>query len=748
MTNVCRVRADAERAWFRVRTTLVDVDGRDGTTAQPTARVRLAAAGVALILDVPDDALPTVVHWGADPGPLSADELATATLSTRPPFASNGVDAPLPVALLPEGWTGWTGTPGLSGHRRGADWSPRFQPTSVVVESREDVPGGHLEIHAVDALTHLGLSLRVEMLASGLVRLRAALENTGDTPYTLDALQLALPIPTRADEVLDLAGRWAKERVPQRRAFTVGAHTREGRHGRTGADAATLLIAAESSVDFDRGDAWGVHVAFSGNHRSIAERAFTGERLLYGGELLLPGEVELEPGDSYETPWVYGAYGHGLDEVAARFHDHLRARPTHPRTARPVVMNVWEAVYFEHDLERILPLVELAARVGVERFVLDDGWFGSRRDDRSGLGDWTVAEEVWGDGRFAQLVAAVKDQGMEFGLWFEPEMVNLDSDVARAHPEWLLQVPGRLPVEARHQQVLDLTHPEAFEHIRRSIVTLVQCYAIDFIKWDHNRDLVDAGSTRTGRAGVHAQTLAAYRLLDEIRLACPGLEIESCSSGGARVDLGILERTDRVWASDCIDPRERQQIQRWTAQLLPPELVGSHIGAERAHTTGRKNDLSFRAATALFGSLGVEWDLSRASADELEELAAWIAFYKQTRHLVHTGRVVRRSLEGGDVWMTAAIGRDQSEALYQVVLRERHVTWPVGAVRLPGLRAETRYRVRAAGPDAGSAYDPRIHPAWWVEGLTATGAMLGEIGVQVPALAVDHAVHLHVEELS
>lgn len=748
MTNVCRVRADAERAWFRVRTTLVDVDGRDGTTAQHTARVRLAAAGVALILDVPDDALPTVVHWGADPGPLSADELATVTLSTRPPFASNGVDAPLPVALLPEGWTGWTGTPGLSGHRRGADWSPRFQPTSVVVETREDVPGGHLEIHAVDALTHLGLSLRVEMLASGLVRLRAALENTGDTPYTLDALQLALPVPTRADEVLDLAGRWAKERVPQRRAFTVGAHTREGRHGRTGADAATLLIAAESGVDFDRGDAWGVHVAFSGNHRSIAERAFTGERLLYGGELLLPGEVELEPGDSYETPWVYGAYGHGLDEVAARFHDHLRARPTHPRTARPVVMNVWEAVYFEHDLERILPLVELAARVGVERFVLDDGWFGSRRDDHSGLGDWTVAEEVWGDGRFAQLVSAVKDQGMEFGLWFEPEMVNLDSDVARAHPEWLLQVPGRLPVEARHQQVLDLTHPEASEHIRRSIVTLVQRYAIDFIKWDHNRDLVDAGSTRTGRAGVHAQTLAAYRLLDEIRLACPGLEIESCSSGGARVDLGILERTDRVWASDCIDPRERQQIQRWTAQLLPPELVGSHIGAERAHTTGRKNDLSFRAATALFGSLGVEWDLSRASADELEELGAWIAFYKQTRHLVHTGRVVRRSLEGGDVWMTAAIAPDQSEALYQVVLRERHVTWPVGAVRLPGLRAETRYRVRAAGPDAGTAYDPRIHPAWWAEGLTATGAMLGEIGVQIPALAVDHAVHLHVEELS
>lgn len=727
-------------------TALVDDDTlKQGGTKWPP-QVRLAAAGVALIVELPPHSLPVVVHWGADPGPLDETELATIVTATRAPLATNGVDEPVAVAVLPEGWTGWTGTPGLSGHRQGADWSPRFRPTSVVVDEGEG-GGGSIDVLAADDDAHLGLALRIEMLASGLVRARASMENVGGGGYTLDSLQLALPVPTRANEILDLAGRWAKERVIQHRPFTVGAHAREGRHGRTGADAATVLIAAERGVDFDRGDAWGVHVAFSGNHRTLAERSFTGERLLYGGELLLPGEVELAPGQTYAGPWIYGAFGRGLDELAGRFHDHLRSRPNHPQTARPVVMNVWEAVYFEHDLKRILPLVELAARVGVERFVLDDGWFGTRRDDRRGLGDWSVSPEVWGDDRFQQLVSAVKKRGMEFGLWFEPEMVNEDSDLARAHPEWLLQVPGRMPVEARHQQVLDITHPAAFAYIRDSIVGLVDQYEIDFIKWDHNRDLVDAGSTMTRRAGVHNQTLATYRLLDEIRVACPGLEIESCSSGGARIDLGILERTDRVWASDCIDPHERQQIQRWTAQLVPPELVGSHIGSERAHTTGRKNDLSFRAATAVFGSLGVEWDLAEASESELLAVSAWIAFYKEVRDLVRTGRTVRRSLEGGDVWLTGLIAPDRSEALYQVVLRERHITWPAGTVRLPGLNPTAKYRVRAAGPDAGAPFDPRVHPRWWLVGITATGSVLEEIGVQTPALDPDHAIHLYVEEL-
>ncbi|MDQ1204452.1 alpha-galactosidase [Microbacterium sp. SORGH_AS 862] len=723
--------------------TMQVTDEGDAAPISMSEDVRFVAGGVGLVVSLPSGSLPRIVHWGSDAfDDADADELARHAV---PPRATNGADVPVRVSLIPENSAGWTGTPGVSGHRAGRAWSPSFVPVSTEVEHRP--AGGRILVVARDELVGLELRLTIELLPSGLVRLASELKNVGADVYTLDGLTSAMPVPTRADLLFDLAGRWAKERVPQTRAFTVGTHLREGRHGRTGADAALVLMAGTPDLDFDRGEAWGLHVAFSGNHRTLAERAFSGERLLLGGELLLPGEIELAPGESYSAPAVYAAYGAGLDAVAARFHTHLRSRPHHPRSARPVVMNVWEAVYFDHDLDRLLELADLAQSVGVERFVLDDGWFGSRRDDTSGLGDWVLGEQVWGDGRFRRLVDGVRARGMEFGLWFEPEMVNPDSDLARAHPEWMLQVPGRLPISFRHQQVLDLTHPGAFAHVRDHVVALVQEYGISYIKWDHNRDLIDAGSTRTGRAGVHAQTHAAYRLLDEIRRAVPDLEIESCSSGGARVDLEILEHTDRVWASDCIDARERQQIQRWTAQLLPPELVGSHIGADRAHTTRRRLDLSFRAATSLFGHFGIEWDLSAATPEERDELAEWVAYYKRMRPLIHGGTTVRRALEDGDLWLHGAVAVDLSEALYLVTLRERHITWPVGRVRLPGLDPRRRYRLRASGP-ALEPYDERIHPSWWIDGTVLTGAALAEVGVHVPALDPDQVALLYVEALS
>ena len=708
--------------------------------------VRLAASGVALVLALPLDALPTVTHWGADPGPLDDTQLASIAASARAPRATNGVDVEVTVSVLPEGSRGWVGTTGVAGHRAGSAWSPRFVPTAVRTVDGDE--GGFVEIDATDPDAHLEVRLLIEMLPTGIVRMQARLTNTAEGDYLVEAVNLALPVPTRARQLVDFAGRWAKEKVVQSRPFTVGSHVREGRHGRTGADAATLLTAGTADLDFGGGEGWGMHVAFSGNHRVIGERVFSGERLLLGGELLLPGELPLATGESYDTPKVYAVYGKGLDDMAGRLHRHLRARPRHPRSPRPVVMNVWEAVYFDHDLDRLLDLARRAADVGVERFVLDDGWFGGRRDDTAGLGDWVLSEQVWGDGRFRLLVDEVRRLGMEFGLWFEPEMVNLDSDLARAHPDWILQVDGRMPVAFRHQQVLDLSHPGAFAHVRDQIVALVHEFDIDFIKWDHNRDLIDAGSTRTGRAGVHEQTLAVYRLLDEIRAACPRLEIESCSSGGARIDLEILERTDRVWASDCIDAHERQQIQRWTAQLLPPELVGSHVGAARAHTTGRRLDLDFRCATALFGHFGIEWDLTEASADDTARLKEWVALYRQSRALLHAGTMVRRELEQGDLWLHGSVAPDQAEALYLVTVRERPVTWPVGRVALPGLRRDLDYRLVAAGPGASAAYDERIHPTWWTDGITLSGAVLADIGVHIPALDPDQAALLHVKAVS
>ena len=219
--------------------------------------------------------------------------------------------------------------------------------------------------------------------------------------------------------------------------------------------------------------------------------------------------------------------------------------------------------------------------------MLDDGWFGSRRNDPPGLGDWVVSPEVWPRG-LHPLVDRVRELGMQFGLWFEPEMVNPDSDLARAHPEWIMAARAEWPIESRSQQVLNLGIPEAYEHVKAQILAVLKEYPIDYVKWDHNRDLVEAGNQGDGgRPGVHAQTLAFYRLLDEIRAAHPALEIESCSSGGGRVDLGVLERTDRIWVSDNIDPHDRQGMLRWTTQLIPPEYHGlaHRVGSLAHHRT-------------------------------------------------------------------------------------------------------------------------------------------------------------------
>jgi alpha-galactosidase len=367
-------------------------------------------------------------------------------------------------------------------------------------------------------------------------------------------------------------------------------------------------------------------------------------------------------------------------------------------------------VYFNHELQPLLDLADAASAIGVERYVLDDGWFGSRRDDFSGLGDWTVSKDVWPNG-LHPLVDHVTGLGMQFGLWFEPEMVNLDSDVARAHPEWVMATGERTPVASRHQQVINLGIPECYAYIRDAIFALLAEYDIGYIKWDHNRDLIDAGTAPAGRPGVHAQTEAVYRLMDEIRAAHPGLEIESCSSGGSRVDLGILQRTDRVWVSDCIDPHERQQMMRWTQQLIPPELLGAHIASGTSHTTGRTHELNFRAATAVFGHLGIEWDLRRATPDELEELGEWIAFYKANRGLLLGGDLVRVDFPDAALTAFGVIAPDKSRAIYSYTAVDAYDTVLLGRLRFPGLDPSRRYRVQPAM--VGRPPSGLRPPLWW-----------------------------------
>jgi len=683
--------------------------------------VHLRADGLSAVLDLSDGRLPAIVHWGADLGELTGADVATLARAGVHPIVANIVDQPVRVGMLPEHHTGWVGRPGISGSRGGQGWSPKFTTTGLRVDGVAVGAGAEqpslltlgtssLEISAADEVAGLGLLLRIELTAGGLLRSQAMLTNAGEDGYQLDDLVLAYPVPPVARELLDLAGHWGRERVPQRRAFTTGVHLREGRKGRTGADAATVLHAGVPGFGFGSGEAWGVHVGWSGNHTHYAERTFTGEQLLGGGELLLPGEIVLGSGESYTSPWLYGSFGDGLDEVARRFHRWLRSRPQHPSAERPMTINVWEAVYFNHQLQPLLDLADAAAAIGVERYVLDDGWFGSRRDDYSGLGDWTVSTDVWPDG-LHPLVDHVTGLGMQFGLWFEPEMINLDSDVARAHPEWVMATGERSPVPSRHQQVINLGIPDCYVYIRDAILAILAEYDVGYIKWDHNRDLIDAGTSPAGRPGVHAQTEAVYRLMDELRAAHPGLEIESCSSGGARVDLGILQRTDRVWVSDCIDPHERQQMMRWTQQLIPPELMGSHIASGTSHTTGRTHDLNFRAATAVFGHLGIEWDLRKATAAELEELGQWIGFYKANRNLLLRGDLVRVDYPDAALNAFGVVAPDKSRAIYSFTAMDAYDTVLLGRLRFPGLDPSRRYRVAPAM--VGTPPSGLRPPLWW-----------------------------------
>jgi alpha-galactosidase len=593
----------------------------------------------------------------------------------------------------------------------------------------------------------LRVEIWIELLEQGVVRARAEATNTGAGEYFLEELSLVFPVPLSADEILDFSGTWGREREPQRARMTMGCHLREGRHGRTGFDAPDMMFCGERGFSFERGRVWGLHVAHSGNHRSWVERCPDGNQVLGGGELLLPGEVCLASGDSYATPWLYLERGDGLDDAARRLHRWERALPAHPGPVRPVTLNVWEAVYFDQDVDVLIRLADRAAAVGTERFVLDDGWFRHRRNDRAGLGDWEVDPDVWPEG-LHPLVDHVRALGMEFGLWVEPEMVNPDSDLARAHPEWILRAGPDYPLEWRHQQVLNLSDPQAWEHIHRKLCALLEEYDIAALKWDHNRDLVASGDpARSGRPAVREQTLAVYRMMDVLRSEHPGLEIESCASGGGRIDLGMIEHVQRFWISDCIDPHERQAIARWTGQLVAPEYMGSHIASPRSHTTGRVSDLSFRAGTAIWGHLGFEWNLLGLSDEELRVLGEWVGFYKANRSLLLGGDVVRRDIGDGSVWLHGVVARDRSRALYQLTTRDRPSMSALGTFPLPGLTPDTRYRVRpnlvGGGPGGLNL------PAWArgdEAGIEAAGRQLSDSGLQVPLMDPDQVLLLEVEE--
>ncbi len=693
----------------------------------------LSAPTSSLLIEVVNGAL-VIRHWGA---PILGQNHDIA-LASQVSIANSSWDEPQLPGLMRESARGFLGRPTLSGHRNGKAWSTKFEVTDFHHQ------GNHCKVTLRDFHAELEVIVTFDLDAFGVLIQKATVKNIGNSDYVLNEFIHWLPLPREATQTLDFAGRWSNERQPQRRDIQIGTWVRESREGRSGHNFSIADIALTAQTSFQSGSAWATSIAWSGNSHYLVECGFDGQQSIGAGELLLAGEVILKGNESYEAPALFAVYSNqGLDGVSAAFHSHLRAREIHPKRPRPLTLNMWEALYFDHDEAKIRALVDVASEIGVERVVLDDGWFHSRRNDRSGLGDWVIDPAVWPNG-LIPVIEYINSKGIEFGLWFEGEMVNPDSDLYRAHPDWILHEGDRTPPLWRHQLVLDLGHEDAYKHVLEQTSSLLAAHNIVYIKWDHNRVLVDAG--HLGAAGVRRQTQAIYRLFAELKKRHPGLEIESCASGGARIDLGVIDYVDRFWTSDNNDALERQTIQRWTSQIIPPEMLGTHIGPTHGHQTGRTLELSMRAITALFGHAGIEWNITQATAEERANLATWAKYYKDNRALLHSGKSVRIDYLDEHGYLYGVVSADTKKSIFAYVQLTPTVTIHPASLKFAGLDAAANYSVKAVYP-AGKPRFMLITPPQWMDGITMSGSALATIGVSAPILAPANAVLIEITKL-
>jgi alpha-galactosidase len=687
---------------------------------------RLDGGGDSLVFLMPEAGAPTLAYWGPALGPGDAvADLAALGQHARP---GGGLDAGEALNWLPEAGQGFTGHPAILAHRDGCELITQLVIEDVAVTTTA------ARIALRDELAQIAVILDLTLdAATGILEGRVLLENRGQASLTLDWLA-AGALPSAYAELMVFDGRWGREFIPLRQTLTTGLMMKENRTGRTSHHAPPFLIAGEPAFGEARGEVFAVHLAWSGDHRLFAERLRDGRVQIQAGELLHPGEVILAPGERYETPRLYLARSdHGLNGLSDRLHTFVREQVLGGRLKakpRPVHFNTWEAVYFAHDLETLKTLADLAADVGAERFVLDDGWFKGRVDDRAGLGDWTVDLVKYPKG-LNPLIDHVRGLGLEFGLWVEPEMANANSDLLRAHPDWVLGAPGRAQPLGRGQYVLDLTRAEVVEAVFGQIDTLLRDHPVAYLKWDMNRDLSHAVSS--GRAATHRQTLAVYGLIDRLGACHPTVEIESCSSGGGRADYEILRRTDRIWTSDCNDPIERAAIQRGFSIFFPPEVMGAHVGPQTNPTTGRHTSLAMRAMTAVAGHLGIEADLRAFSPRDIAALAAAIALYKEIRGWMHGARVVR--LEHPDPGCIAFAMIADDEALVSAAQVTTPATASLAPLRILGLDPSATYalrrvdlKLRARATASGAP------PLDRGETLTAKGVMLAHAGLGLPIL--------------
>jgi alpha-galactosidase len=723
-------------------------DSQVGKAMPAPGYYRIDGGDTTFMIHAPAGEPPHVVYWGkrlpSSVSPMEIEQLNTRHRTKGAEFISHKPSLALEPGL------GLLGAAGLSVHRDGKDWG-----TKLVVEN---VEANNLSITLLCLDNRTRLRVRYELdidSESGLLTIGSSLTNHGDSILDVENMATAcLPVQQRMTDIIGFTGRWSGEFHPERFSRQTGTYMRENRRGRTSHDSFPGLFLCATDTTEEKGEVYGFHLAWSGNHRLRVDTLRDGRVLVSMGALFFPGEIRIEPGNTFESPSIIAGYSHdGLSALSRGFHSYVRTRLLRTSVTsrpRPVHYNTWEAVYFNHDVETFKRLADKAAEIGVERFVLDDGWFGARRDKTAGLGDWLVSDEVYPNG-LKPLVDHVRELGIEMGIWFEPEMVNANSNLYRTHPDWVLELDGVDQIPSNHQLVLDISRPEVSDYLFNQIDAILRDHEIGYIKWDQNRDLHHPGEF-DGHAKAIAQVPAAWALIERVREAHPTVEIESCSSGGARADFGILKRTDRIWPSDSTDALDRQAIQRGASYFLPLNVIGAHVGPSHCHQTGRTLSMEMRAATALFGHMGLELNLLEESDEDLGVLREAIDLYKEFRDLLHSGDHFR--LNSPDYAVACGVvSTEKTEALYSYSYLTGVVQTHPDRINFVGIDPKKYYRLKMRWPHEVKGPRMRIDPNTAIsvldlmnEGSVLSGYSLTINGLQLPSAFPETTLLFHLKE--
>lgn len=569
--------------------------------------------------------------------------------------------------------------------------------------TQSDDEAATLELTLKDELTGLTviLSYTVFEAFNAITRSARLVNNGTDTLQLLRAFSLSLDFAHDRFEMLQLSGAWTRERYVHTRKLEPGLQSVESRRGSSSHMQNPFVALLSEGANEDHGDVYGVNLVYSGNFTAGVEvDQFHSARLFMG---INPFDFNwrLEPGEQFQTPEAVMVHsGHGLGGMSRSFHDLYRSRlirGTFRDQTRPILVNNWEATYFNFNADKIESIARTGQELGIELFVLDDGWFGKRDNDTTSLGDWFVDRSKLPNG-LEDLVSRVKRLDMQFGLWFEPEMISPESELYRAHPDWCLHVEGRRRTQARHQLILDLSRNDVQDYIVKSVSDILSSAPITYVKWDMNRNMTEIGSAllppERQRETAHRYMLGLYAVLEKITSAFPHILFESCSGGGGRFDAGMLYYMPQTWTSDNTDAVSRLKIQYGTSIVYPVSSMGSHVSAVPNHQVGRITSLETRGNVALSGNFGYELDLTRFTDEEKETVKAQVALYKDVRHLVQFGDFYRllSPFEGNDTaWMF--VSKDQSEAfvVYASVLQEPNP--PLNRFRLKGLDPKRDYRL-------------------------------------------------------